>query len=130
MPLAWPSGFVKLPDPHRPAGQRTTMTTAASKICIACGTDCSDTPRTKDLQGRYTCKACDARRTAGQAGGAQPLAVQRPAAPPVKGSRPAPAPAPEPEDDAGLLGSLVESMGGAACVSCGSQIPQGAAICT
>ena len=31
---------------------------AQGKICIRCGLDCSNRPRTKDLQGRYTCRDC------------------------------------------------------------------------
>ncbi len=36
----------------------TIPTTSAAKICIRCGVDCSTRPRTKDLQGRYTCRDC------------------------------------------------------------------------
>ena len=30
----------------------------AGKICVICGEDCSDRPRTKDPKGRYYCKPC------------------------------------------------------------------------
>lgn len=30
----------------------------AAKTCIVCKKDCSDRPRTKDAQGRYTCRTC------------------------------------------------------------------------
>lgn len=29
-----------------------------AKICTVCGIDCSSKPRTKDPQGRYTCREC------------------------------------------------------------------------
>lgn len=35
-----------------------TSSPAPAKICIRCGQDCSKRPRTKDLQGRYTCRDC------------------------------------------------------------------------
>ena len=38
------------------------MTTPApssqAKVCVRCGKDCSNKPRTKDARGRYTCRAC------------------------------------------------------------------------
>lgn len=33
-------------------------TTTPGKICIRCGQDCSGRPRTRDPQGRYTCRGC------------------------------------------------------------------------
>lgn len=38
------------------------------KICIKCGRDCSGTPRTKDAQGRYTCRECYDKLMAARAG--------------------------------------------------------------
>lgn len=38
-----------MPQPGQPA---------ASKICLVCKQDCSTRPRSKDSQGRYTCKSC------------------------------------------------------------------------
>src|SRR5437867_10526512 len=32
--------------------------TGGAKICVACGEDCSNRPRTKDAKGRYFCKPC------------------------------------------------------------------------
>ncbi len=92
----------------------------SAKICVKCGTDCSGKPRTKDGQGRYTCKACfDAAAKA-----AKPVAKPAP--------KPAPAAAPEP-DDAAIMASLLESSPSSLtemCPSCGSGMSQGAVICT
>ena len=88
----------------------------AAKVCIRCKQDCSNRPRVKDPQGRYTCRVClDA---------AKPLA--RPA-PPDDGAIPI---ADEP-----LPASLLDApaapvaAGLAMCPSCGSSIPHGGAIC-
>lgn len=50
------------------------MTTGTpAKTCIKCGQDCSGKPRTKDAQGRYTCRECFDKLTAARA--AQPAAA-------------------------------------------------------
>ena len=35
-----------------------TIPSGASKVCKACGSDCSNKPRTKDAKGNYYCKPC------------------------------------------------------------------------
>lgn len=43
------------------------------KVCVRCGRDCSDVPRTKNPQGRYMCRECydaEALRLRGREGGA------------------------------------------------------------
>lgn len=37
---------------------------SVSKVCTICGEDCSQRPRIRDAQGRYTCKACAEARAA------------------------------------------------------------------
>ncbi len=48
-------------------------TATPAKTCIKCGQDCSGKPRTKDPQGRYTCRECYDKVTAARA--AQPVAA-------------------------------------------------------
>jgi hypothetical protein len=94
---------------------------ATGKICVKCGTDCSNKPRTKDPQGRYTCKACfDA------------LAAKAAAAKAAPKPKPAdPIPIAEP-DDAAVMARLLESSPSLTemCPSCGSGMPVGAVVCT
>jgi hypothetical protein len=95
---------------------------ATAKTCIKCGTDCSNKPRTKDAQGRYTCKTCyDAITKAAAAKAAAP--------------KPKAAPVPlEPEpDDAGVMAALLKDSPGTLtemCPSCGSGMTAGAVVCT
>lgn len=89
------------------------MPSSPSKICIRCGQDCSAKPRTKDTQGRYTCKAC------------------ADAAPKPKAAA-APVPA-EPDPDAALMAALMAQAKPditESCPSCGSGLAPGAVICT
>ncbi len=43
-------------------------TATPAKTCIKCGQDCSGKPRTKDAQGRYTCRECYDKLMAARAG--------------------------------------------------------------
>jgi hypothetical protein len=86
-----------------------------TKLCIKCGTDCAGKPRTKDAQGRYTCKPCYE--------GAQKAAAPR-AAKPVE---------PAEADDGAMIASLLESSPNSLsemCPSCGSGLQTGAVVCT
>lgn len=90
---------------------------AAGKICTICGQDCSSKPRTKDPQGRYTCKAC------------------LDAAQGKKAAKPAPRAAdPEPDSDAAMMAALLASSPAPditeACPACGSALAAGAVLCT
>src|SRR5258708_4962588 len=68
-----------LGDAHaREAPQMSSPSSA--KVCIKCGSDCSGKPRTKDAQGRYTCKAC---LDAAQHKAAGANAASKPASKPV-----------------------------------------------
>jgi hypothetical protein len=111
------------------------MATASGKVCIVCGQDCSAKPRTKDPQGRYTCKECFDKLAAKRAQTAAPPAP-RPAAPPKPAARPqAPPVAPlveqAPDDDVVMAGLLkdVPAMT-ETCPSCGAGMLAGAAVCT
>lgn len=86
------------------------------KKCIKCGVDCSGKPRTKDAQGRYTCKACVD-------------AAAKAVAKSVKTAKPAAAP---PEDADVMAALLTDSPGVSAemCPSCGNGMPGGAVVCT
>jgi hypothetical protein len=99
------------------------------KICIVCGADCSNKPRTKDAKGRYYCKECHER------------ARER------KHAQPAPTAAPHNGGEIELEGapsalSMLDQLADAApplvpdahCPSCGFAMPSaagaGAAVCT
>lgn len=53
---------------------------APAKVCIRCGEDCSNRPRVKDKQGRYTCEACLAKAKAAVAAAAAPAPQASPVA--------------------------------------------------
>lgn len=59
------------------------MATTQAKVCIACHEDVSAKPRSKDGQGRYLCKECEAKATAKQA--AAPRTAPAPASAPAAG---------------------------------------------
>lgn len=91
---------------------------AGTKTCLICGEDCSNRPRVKDPQGRYTCKACLEKAKAAKEG-----------APPRKTSAPAPAAM---TDDAGVLSKLIDDslkQQGPPCTSCGSPMSADQVIC-
>lgn len=95
---------------------------ATAKVCIKCGTDCSGKPRTKDAQGRYTCKACFDAMT-------QKAAAPKPAA----RVAPKPVPVADAADDAAVMAALLESAPPAlteTCPSCGNGMAGGTVICT
>lgn len=60
-----------MPSPGSPA--------PTSKICIACKRDCSARPRSKDSQGRYTCKDCSDKLAGQRARSVQAAPVVPPA---------------------------------------------------
>src|ERR1051326_180246 len=107
-----------------------------TKTCIKCGTDCSNKPRTKDAQGRYTCKACyDEMVKKAAATRAAPAPVGAVAAKPA--AKPGPKPATESVfdggDDGAVMASLLESSPGViteTCPSCGNGLTSGAVVCT
>lgn len=90
--------------------------TGPAKICIKCAQDCSTKPRTKDSQGRYTCKAC---------ADAAP-APKRPASPKPAAAIPA-------DDDAAMMAALMADSPADLtenCPSCGSGLVPGSVLCT
>lgn len=98
-----------------------------TRICQACGQDCTGQPRIKDSKGRYLHKACYEKARA-KAERRKPVEV-------------AARPAPEPDDlyaldGAGLglgddlLADIPEAAGGPACPDCGSPSKSGAVLCT
>src|SRR5262245_13813492 len=97
----------------------------AAKICIRCGTDCSGRPRTKDEQGRYTCKACLEAHAA----------KARSAKPPSPPRAPEPiAPADAGDGGAGEYLLADDSAASAAsqggpCPDCGTYLPPEAQVC-
>src|SRR4051812_34500135 len=97
---------------------------ASGKVCVACGQDCSARPRTKDAQGRYTCKACADRLAAKRQAG-------RPAAPLAGAADDGPDDGP---DDAAIMAALVKDTPAStlteSCPSCGSGLISGAVVCT
>jgi len=48
----------------------------AEKICVLCGEDCSDRPRTKNLDGQYACKSCVEARRERRPAGADAIAAE------------------------------------------------------
>jgi hypothetical protein len=98
--------------------------TSPGKICIVCGEDCSGKPRTKDLKGNYTCRACfDSAKARAEV--ARPRAAVAPAARAGAGAFEA-----APDDNAVLAALLHgESAGGEACPSCGVVLPVGGEVC-
>lgn len=82
------------------------------KICVVCGQDCSNRPRTKDSRGRYICGEC-----AKKARSAKQPGVQKRKPPPA--------------------GDLMEELvaeavakQGDPCPECGQIMPAGAILCT
>ncbi|MFN0132011.1 MAG: hypothetical protein ACKVW3_05705 [Phycisphaerales bacterium] len=99
-----------------------------AKVCMVCGVDCSTRPRTKDTQGRYTCKACfDA---------AAAKAAAKPARKPSPAIAQAPPQSAEPEPLDDLSGIIGLDDGPSApiaaqviCPGCQSTIPHGSTLC-
>lgn len=90
---------------------------APAKVCIACGQDCSNRPRTKDPRGRYACRAClDARQAA-----APPKPVAMPELEPVDDRIPT--------DLLALEAAAKPGAGPQVCPNCQSSMPHGAPIC-
>lgn len=119
----------------------------SGKICVVCGQDCSNKPRTKDAQGRYFCQDCYdqavAKKKLAGSGPAKGSASQpapqhpRPQPRPKSPSSPPPPP-PMIDDDRGrnMLDMLLEQQPSApaaassfACPSCGSPMQAGSIIC-
>lgn len=113
----------------------------AAKVCIACGQDCSNKPRSKDAQGRYTCKDCIDRVQNGIKSAKGPgSVVVKPAAAlpadaaPKPAAKPAKKPAPKATDPGtepdfmALFGSEPPKIGDP-CEQCGDAMPPGGRIC-
>lgn len=103
------------------------MSDAASpaKVCIVCKQDCSKKPRSKDEQGRYTCKPCQEKRAAQAA-----AAKARPAAKPSTTTVTAPAFDDGADND--FMSKLVESSPVASappCPGCNMPMTPGAVVC-
>lgn len=103
----------------------SSPTGVPAKVCVQCGQDCSNKPRTKDPQGRYTCKACFDTLAAN----ARDKSVSAKAAVPT----PELLPAAEPTDDV-IMASLLKDSAPATltetCPSCGSGLVAGSVVCT
>lgn len=99
---------------------------AAGKTCIVCGQDCSNKPRTKDAQGRYTCKECYEKLLAAQK---QKAAARAAASAPVAATTTADDA--DPGDD-GVMASLLQNTEAITetCPSCGSGMGAGSMVCT
>ena len=87
---------------------------SGSKVCVVCGIDCSNKPRTKDAQGRYTCRSCFAA-----------VAAKPKQARPVQ--------QPEASDEEAVMAALLASSPGPAaaetCPACGNGMAPGAVLC-
>src|SRR5436190_3614737 len=109
----------------------------AGKICVVCGTACSNKPLTKEPNGRYFCQDCYAKVKS------KPVATT--SVPPNSRAKPTPKPAskPEPEialdGDDGLMNILDELIAeappsqiavSAGCPGCGKALESGAVVCT
>ncbi len=114
----------------------------ASKVCVACGVDCTDRPRAKDKRGRYFCRPCYNRAVQkARARQAAPAAATVPASRPAVRARPrAAAAAPVARATAAPVDSLaelaaLESRGTAIataplpCPSCGEPLPATDRVC-
>jgi hypothetical protein len=105
------------------------MSSGNEKICVICGEDCSNKPRTKDSKGRYYCKPCHdqaLREKRGIAKTAKAAAVFKPPPPPKKRD----------DDPLSLLDELIPDVapvaaagGVRACANCGGAMTPGAVIC-
>ncbi|MBL9030590.1 MAG: zinc ribbon domain-containing protein [Phycisphaerae bacterium] len=88
----------------------------SAKVCVVCGQDCSNRPRMRDPNGRYTCRSClDA--------------SAKKAAPKASGPK-APAPV---EDLAGIIGledgPAQPVAAPTICPGCQSSVPHGSRLC-
>lgn len=95
----------------------------SAKICTVCREDCSSRPRTKDLQGRYTCKSCLERGAA-----AKPSTPARPA----PAAPPPPPPIPLEDDVPASFWNDLPAQSAAAmvpCPNCSAQLTADAVIC-
>ncbi|MEZ6242988.1 MAG: hypothetical protein R3B57_08095 [Phycisphaerales bacterium] len=90
---------------------------ATGKICVICGQDCSDRPRTKDKDGRYACRDCLAK----QQKSARPDASSTPRQPKAK-------PTPTGVDPV-LAGLIDDAPAMHACPGCSRLIRADAKIC-
>lgn len=93
-------------------------TPPSAKVCIICKQDCSKRPRTKDLQGRYTCKSC--------------LEKQAASPKPKPAPKPAPAPVTAADENFDVMAGLIDQspMANApACDGCGMPMTPGAVVC-
>jgi hypothetical protein len=122
----------------------------AVKTCVACGQDCSNKPRSKDAQGRYTCKGCLDRVQAATraAGGGRPgSVVVKPVAaasseeltdrvakssgggvPGARGKATAGVERPSESDFMAIFGKEPPKIGDP-CEQCGDAMPPGGRIC-
>ncbi len=105
---------------------------AGEKICLVCGEDVSNKPRTKDAQGRYVCKACvEAKRASAPASAASTKSAGESAPRPKTAAKPAQVASSGGED--AILAALVDDATkdlGDPCPQCGVAMKKGAAICT
>lgn len=93
------------------------MPAASQKTCIRCGQDCAAKPRTKDAQGRYTCRTCYDQR-----------AVAPPAPPADEPSVGFDGAIPLEDDPAGIgLAAVAQPT---ECSNCGLFLPRDTVICT
>jgi hypothetical protein len=106
-----------------------------AKMCTRCGQDCAGKPRTKDAQGRYTCKGCYDQVLAAQkqrgaaAGASSPRAAAAVAAPPLRAA--SRASAGRGGDEAALLAGLLDGAAVVeACLACGAPLSPGTVVCT
>lgn len=96
----------------------------SGKICVICGQDCSDRPRTRDMRGRLYCKTCyEQAREQQRLSKAHPPPIS--VAPPTKSDDIAlePLPARSPQR------VMVTREQSASCPACGKTIATGATIC-
>jgi hypothetical protein len=105
------------------------MSTVPAKVCVVCKQDCSQKPRLKDPQGRYTCQACADALEARARLKVRPVPLEAPAPAPV------PAPLPDEPDLGYALAEEVKAAGSiaqdtASCMGCGVLMAPGALICT
>lgn len=116
--------------------ETTTPKPSPAKICIACGQDCSTKPRTKDLQGRYTCRECLEKAQRQAAAPAHKMAP--PAAAPAAAARPGTSdPIPlEDDGDPNLMHLLLQDavkeqakVTVSPCPGCGNPLRSDTAIC-
>lgn len=98
------------------------------KVCVICGEDCSNKPRTKDAKGRYYCTPCfDAAK----------LRAQKKSSGTVPRPQPKPSPRALDSDGPSMLEKLLDqapqgaaASAASACPSCHSFVADGTVICT